>query len=81
MGLELTYREYVPGAVCVAKPRSNSVFPDPATGVMLVMGPYRLLVADACSGLHSLISLAALGLLYLHLVGRRGHVGRGGTPD
>jgi exosortase B len=49
-------------------------YPVARTGVMLLMGPYRLLVADACSGLHSLISLAALGLLYLHLVGRRGHI-------
>src|SRR5258708_6543536 len=38
MGLELTYRVYFPGAVCVAKVRSNWVLPEPATGVMLVMG-------------------------------------------
>jgi exosortase len=44
------------------------------TGVMLLVGPYRLLVADACSGLHSLISLAALGLLYLHLIGKRNRI-------
>jgi exosortase B len=49
-------------------------YPVARTGVMLLMGPYRLLVADACSGLHSLVSLAALGLLYLHLVGNRGHM-------
>jgi len=38
-------------------------------GVVILVGPYRLLVADACSGLHSIISLAALGTLYLHLAG------------
>lgn len=36
------------------------------SGVIIVMGPYQMLVADACSGLHSLISLSALGLLYSH---------------
>jgi exosortase B len=49
-------------------------YPVAQTGVVLVIGPYRLLVADACSGLHSLISLAALGLLYLHLSGTPGRI-------
>lgn len=49
-------------------------YPVARTGVMLFVGPYRLLVADACSGLHSLISLAALGLLYLNLVDTRGRI-------
>jgi exosortase B len=49
-------------------------YPVARTGVMLLVGPYRLLVADACSGLNSLISLAALGLLYLYLVGKRGRI-------
>jgi len=37
-------------------------------GVMLHVGQYKLMVADACAGLHTLISLEAMGLLYLHLV-------------
>ncbi len=37
-------------------------------GVMLFVGQYRLFVADACAGMHTLISLEALGLLYLNLV-------------
>ena len=49
-------------------------YPVARTGVVLLVGPYQLLVADACSGLNSLISLAALGLLYLNLVGKRGRV-------
>jgi exosortase B len=49
-------------------------YPVARTGVMLLVGPYRLLVADACSGLHSMISLAALGLLYLNLAVTRGHI-------
>lgn len=37
-------------------------------GVVLHVGAYRLLVADACSGLQSLFTLEAFGLLYLNLV-------------
>jgi exosortase B len=37
-------------------------------GVLLQIGQYKLLVADACSGLYSLISLSALGILYLWLI-------------
>ncbi|MET5012202.1 archaeosortase/exosortase family protein, partial [Burkholderia pseudomallei] len=38
------------------------------SGVMLVIGPYQLLVADACSGLNSLFTLEALGLLYMKVM-------------
>lgn len=37
-------------------------------GVMLFVAQYRLFVADACAGMGTLISLEALGLLYLDLV-------------
>jgi len=43
-------------------------YPIGRSGVMLTIGHYQLLVADACSGLNSLFSLSALGLLYLHLM-------------
>jgi exosortase B len=43
-------------------------YPIARSGVTLQIGPYQLLVADACSGLHSLYSLSALGLLYLYLM-------------
>jgi len=43
-------------------------YPIARTGVMLVVGPYQLLVADACSGLNSLFTLEALGLLYMNLM-------------
>ena len=46
-------------------------YPIARSGVVLGLGPYRLLVADACSGLHSLLFLSALGLLYLHITGNR----------
>lgn len=51
-------------------------YPIAREGVILGLGPYRLLVADACSGLHSLIFLSALGLLYIHLTGQRSHLHR-----
>jgi exosortase B len=43
-------------------------YPIARTGVILQIGPYQLLVADACAGMHTLVSLEALGLLYLKLV-------------
>jgi exosortase B len=46
-------------------------YPIARTGVVLAIGPYQLLVEDACSGLNSMFSLLALGLLYLHLMRRR----------
>lgn len=46
-------------------------YPIGRSGVTLVVGQYQLLVADACSGLNSMFSLSALGLLYLHLTGHR----------
>ena len=43
-------------------------YPIAREGVMLHIGQYKLMVADACAGLHTLISLEAMGLLYLHFV-------------
>lgn len=45
-------------------------YPIARSGVTLTIGPYQLLVADACSGLHSMFSLSAMGLLYLYLMQR-----------
>lgn len=43
-------------------------YPIARTGVILQIGQYKLLVADACAGLHTLFTLEALGLLYLNVV-------------
>ncbi|MFL9923662.1 exosortase B [Herbaspirillum lusitanum] len=43
-------------------------YPIARNGVILVIGQYQLLVADACAGLNSLFTLEALGLLYMNLV-------------
>jgi exosortase B len=46
-------------------------YPIARNGVVLTIGQYQLLVADACSGLHSMFSLSALGLLYMYLTARK----------
>ena len=43
-------------------------YPIGRNGVVLQIGQYMLLVADACAGLHTLLTLEALGLLYLNIV-------------
>lgn len=43
-------------------------YPIARSGVVLTIGPYQLLVADACAGLNSLFTLEALGLLYMNLM-------------
>ncbi len=43
-------------------------YPIARSGVVLTVGPYQMLVADACSGLHSIFSLSSLGILYCYLM-------------
>lgn len=45
-------------------------YPISRTGVILQIGQYKLLVADACAGLQTLFTLEALGLLYLNIIRR-----------
>jgi exosortase B len=42
-------------------------YPVARSGVLITIGQYQLLVADACSGLHSMFSLLAVGLLYIYI--------------
>ena len=46
-------------------------YPIAQAGVILSIGQYQLLVADACSGLHSMFSLAALGTLFMYIMSRK----------
>lgn len=46
-------------------------YPIAHEGVVITVGQYQLLVADACAGLNSMFSLSALGLLFLYLVRRQ----------
>lgn len=43
-------------------------YPVGRTGVIITVGQYQLLVAEACAGLHSMFILEAMGLLYSYLV-------------
>jgi exosortase B len=45
-------------------------YPISRAGVVISVGQYQLLVADACSGLNSMFSLSALGTLYMYLMKR-----------
>lgn len=42
-------------------------YPVGRTGVVLMIGQYQLLVADACAGLNSIFTLEALGFLWMSL--------------
>ena len=44
-------------------------YPIARDGVVLTIGPYSLLIADACSGLNSMVALSGIGLLYVYLAG------------
>ena len=45
-------------------------YPIARSGVVLTIGQYQMLVADACSGLHSMYSLTALGTLFMYIMAR-----------
>ena len=52
-------------------------YPIARTGVILSIGPYQLQVADACSGLHSMFSLSALGTLFMYIMVRKSRLHMG----
>jgi len=43
-------------------------YPVARNGVILSIGQYQMEVANACSGLNSMYSLSAIGILYLYLM-------------
>ena len=45
-------------------------YPVAQNGVMIMIGPYQLLVKDACAGMNSIFALSAIGFLYVYLAGR-----------
>ena len=49
-------------------------YPISRSGVVLTIGQYQMLVADACSGLHSMYSLSALGTLFMYITARPGRL-------
>ena len=45
-------------------------YPVTRDGVVLNIGPYQLMIADACSGIKSMFALLFMGILFMHLRGR-----------
>ncbi|AWI54443.1 exosortase B [Aquabacterium olei] len=43
-------------------------YPITHTGVVIAIGPYQLLVADACAGMRTLFMLEAMGIFYINVV-------------
>ena len=41
-------------------------YPVAQNGVMIMIGPYQLMVKDACSGMNSIFALSAIGIFYVH---------------
>ena len=60
--LKLLVSEVVTGALSLAG------YPVARVGVTIYVAQYQLLVEDACAGLNSLISLAAIGLFYVYIL-------------
>ena len=52
-------------------------YPIAREGVTLAIGQYQLLVADACSGLRSLLALSALAVLFVHITARASRLHNG----
>ncbi len=63
--LTLPLKHYV--SVAVDQLLYWSGYPIARSGVVLTIGPYQVLIADACSGLKSMYSLSALGIFYVYL--------------
>jgi exosortase B len=56
-------------SACAAGALHALGYPVSRSGVVLDVGPHRLLVADACAGLNSIFALFAMASLYAHLTG------------
>lgn len=69
----LTDQILVPLKVVVSQMVTDGLFslglPISRTGVVLTIGQYQLLIADACSGLRSMVALTGIGLLYVYIIG------------
>lgn len=55
-------------SIVVADLLWNLGYPISRSGVVLSIGPYQLLVADACAGMRTLFMLEAMGIFYLNVI-------------
>jgi exosortase B len=62
-------KQWISAIVCELLYRVG--YPIACSGVIISIGPYQMLVADAYSGLHSMYSLSALGTLFMYIMGRK----------
>jgi exosortase B len=53
----------------VASALYSAGYPIAQNGVLIMIGPYQLLVKDACAGMNSIFALSAIGVLYIYLAG------------
>jgi exosortase B len=49
-------------------------YPIAQNGVMIMIGPYQLLVKDACAGMNSIFALSAIGIFYIYAISRGSRV-------
>jgi exosortase B len=61
-------------SLVAAKLMSWVGYPAGRSGVVITVGQYQLLVAEACAGLHTMFTLEAMGLLYTYLMNYRSWV-------
>ena len=52
-------------------------YPIARSGVTLMIGPYRLLIANACAGLNSIVALSGIGLIYVYVAGHKSRLANG----
>jgi exosortase B len=52
----------------VAQVLYSAGYPIAQNGVMIMIGPYQLLVKDACAGMNSIFALSAIGIFYVYAV-------------
>ncbi len=45
-------------------------YPIAQNGVMIMIGPYQLLVKDACAGMNSIFALSAIGIFYVYAISK-----------
>ena len=43
-------------------------YPVAQNGVVIMVGPYQLLVKDACAGMNSIFALSAIGVIYVYMM-------------
>jgi exosortase len=58
-------------SACAVAPLGWLDYPVGRSGVVITIGQYQLLVAEACAGLQTMFTLEALGLLYVNLMAYR----------